>query len=113
MGRGCAAGRLFRASIPLSDRYEGPDREVIPYCRIGERSSQAWFACKVLLGYATCLTTTDPGPITASPAACQSSSAGAKAGSPAALTADFGSRNQDDQDHLAEGGRSHACDPRL
>jgi hypothetical protein len=90
-----------------------PDREVITYCRIGERSSHAWFALTVLLGYATCLTTTNPGPITASPLACQSSSAGAKTGSPAALTANFGSRNQDDQDHLAEGARSHACDPRV
>jgi thiosulfate/3-mercaptopyruvate sulfurtransferase len=28
-----------------------PDQEVIAYCRIGERSSIAWFALKYLLGY--------------------------------------------------------------
>jgi len=29
-----------------------PDREVIAYCRIGERSSHTWFALQELLGYA-------------------------------------------------------------
>jgi thiosulfate/3-mercaptopyruvate sulfurtransferase len=28
-----------------------PDREVIAYCRIGERSSHSWFVLKYLLGY--------------------------------------------------------------
>jgi thiosulfate/3-mercaptopyruvate sulfurtransferase len=28
-----------------------PDKEVIPYCRIGERSSHTWFVLKYLLGY--------------------------------------------------------------
>jgi thiosulfate/3-mercaptopyruvate sulfurtransferase len=27
------------------------DKEVITYCRIGERSSQMWFVLKYLLGY--------------------------------------------------------------
>jgi len=28
-----------------------PDKEVIAYCRIGERSSHTWFVLKYLLGY--------------------------------------------------------------
>ncbi len=28
-----------------------PDKEVIAYCRIGERSSHTWFALSYLLGY--------------------------------------------------------------
>ncbi|NUL04134.1 hypothetical protein HRW07_13010 [Streptomyces lunaelactis] len=28
-----------------------PDREIIAYCRIGERSSHTWFALHELLGY--------------------------------------------------------------
>ncbi|MCB0224553.1 MAG: sulfurtransferase, partial [Anaerolineae bacterium] len=28
-----------------------PDKEVITYCRIGERSSHTWFVLKYLLGY--------------------------------------------------------------
>jgi len=28
-----------------------PDKEVIAYCRIGERSSHNWFVLKYLLGY--------------------------------------------------------------
>jgi thiosulfate/3-mercaptopyruvate sulfurtransferase len=28
-----------------------PDRDVIAYCRIGERSSHTWFVLKYLLGY--------------------------------------------------------------
>jgi len=28
-----------------------PDRPVIAYCRIGERSSHTWFVLKYLLGY--------------------------------------------------------------
>ena len=30
-----------------------PDKEVIAYCRIGERSSHTWFALTELLGYGT------------------------------------------------------------
>jgi thiosulfate/3-mercaptopyruvate sulfurtransferase len=30
-----------------------PDKEVITYCRIGERSSHSWFVLKCLLGYPT------------------------------------------------------------
>ena len=30
-----------------------PDKEIITYCRIGERSSHSWFVLKELLGYET------------------------------------------------------------
>jgi thiosulfate/3-mercaptopyruvate sulfurtransferase len=29
----------------------GPDKDVIAYCRIAERSSHSWFVLKYLLGY--------------------------------------------------------------
>ena len=39
----------------LKALYEGkgitPDKHVIAYCRIGERSSHSWFVLKYLLGY--------------------------------------------------------------
>jgi thiosulfate/3-mercaptopyruvate sulfurtransferase len=45
----------FRSADELRELYEGagitPDREVIAYCRIGERSSHTWFALTELLGY--------------------------------------------------------------
>jgi thiosulfate/3-mercaptopyruvate sulfurtransferase len=45
----------FRSADELRALYEGagvtPDREVIAYCRIGERSSHTWFALHELLGY--------------------------------------------------------------
>jgi thiosulfate/3-mercaptopyruvate sulfurtransferase len=45
----------FRPADELSALYEAegitPDREVVAYCRIGERSSHTWFALKELLGY--------------------------------------------------------------
>ncbi|HWO70828.1 MAG TPA: sulfurtransferase, partial [Actinomycetota bacterium] len=45
----------FRSAEELRALYEGagitPDREVIAYCRIGERSSHTWFALHELLGY--------------------------------------------------------------
>ncbi|MFI6448284.1 sulfurtransferase [Kitasatospora sp. NPDC050543] len=45
----------FRSAAELRALYEGegvtPDREVIAYCRIGERSSHTWFALTELLGY--------------------------------------------------------------
>jgi thiosulfate/3-mercaptopyruvate sulfurtransferase len=33
------------------DKGVTPDKEVIAYCRIGERSSHTWFVLKYLLGY--------------------------------------------------------------
>ncbi len=38
--------------IPLYEpKGVTPDKEVIAYCRIGERSSHTWFVLKYLLGY--------------------------------------------------------------
>ena len=45
----------FKSAEELAALYEGegitPEREVIAYCRIGERSSHTWFALQELLGY--------------------------------------------------------------
>jgi len=45
----------FKSAAELRALYEGrgitPDREVVAYCRIGERSSHTWFALTELLGY--------------------------------------------------------------
>jgi len=45
----------FKAPEELKALYEPrgvtPNKEVIAYCRIGERSSHTWFVLKYLLGY--------------------------------------------------------------
>jgi thiosulfate/3-mercaptopyruvate sulfurtransferase len=45
----------FKSADELRALYEAegitPDRDVIAYCRIGERSSHTWFALQELLGY--------------------------------------------------------------
>jgi thiosulfate/3-mercaptopyruvate sulfurtransferase len=45
----------FKSADELRELYEGQgitsDKEVIAYCRIGERSSHTWFALQELLGY--------------------------------------------------------------
>ena len=45
----------FKTADELKTLYESknvtPDKEVIAYCRIGERSSHTWFVLKYLLGY--------------------------------------------------------------
>jgi thiosulfate/3-mercaptopyruvate sulfurtransferase len=45
----------FRPAAELRDLYGGrgitPNREVIAYCRIGERSAHTWFVLRELLGY--------------------------------------------------------------
>jgi thiosulfate/3-mercaptopyruvate sulfurtransferase len=45
----------FKSADELKALYEGagvtPDKEVVAYCRIGERSSHTWFALTELLGY--------------------------------------------------------------
>jgi thiosulfate/3-mercaptopyruvate sulfurtransferase len=45
----------FKSADELRALYEAegvtPEREVIAYCRIGERSSHTWFALQELLGY--------------------------------------------------------------
>ena len=49
------ADGTFKSVEDLRKLYESkgvtPDKEVIAYCRIGERSSHSWFALKYLLGY--------------------------------------------------------------
>jgi thiosulfate/3-mercaptopyruvate sulfurtransferase len=45
----------FKSVDKLKKIYESngitPDKEVVAYCRIGERSSHTWFVLKYLLGY--------------------------------------------------------------
>ena len=45
----------FRSADELKELYEAEgitaDKEIIAYCRIGERSSHTWFALQELLGY--------------------------------------------------------------
>jgi thiosulfate/3-mercaptopyruvate sulfurtransferase len=45
----------FKSPEQLRELYEGkgvtPGKDVIAYCRIGERSSHTWFVLKELLGY--------------------------------------------------------------
>ncbi len=45
----------FKSADELKSLYEGegvtPDKEVIAYCRIGERSAHTWFVLHELLGY--------------------------------------------------------------
>jgi len=49
------ADGTFKSAQELKERYERegitPDKDVIAYCRIGERSSHTWFALSELLGY--------------------------------------------------------------
>ncbi len=53
--RACKEDGAFKSADELRALYENegitPDRPVIIYCRIGERSSHSWFALKYLLGY--------------------------------------------------------------
>ena len=45
----------FKSGAELKEIYGGkgisPDREVVAYCRIGERSAHTWFVLTELLGY--------------------------------------------------------------
>ncbi len=47
--------QTFKPSEELKKLYEGqgitPGKDIIAYCRIGERSSHTWFVLKYLLGY--------------------------------------------------------------
>jgi thiosulfate/3-mercaptopyruvate sulfurtransferase len=49
------ADGTFKSVDELKKLYEAkditPDKEIIAYCRIGERSSHTWFVLKYLLGY--------------------------------------------------------------
>ena len=54
-GKACNEDGTFKSTAELQQLYGGagvtPDRPVIAYCRIGERSSHTWFVLKHLLGY--------------------------------------------------------------
>jgi thiosulfate/3-mercaptopyruvate sulfurtransferase len=54
-GKACNEDGTFKSPDDLRKLYGGagvtPDRPVIAYCRIGERSSHTWFVLKHLLGY--------------------------------------------------------------
>jgi thiosulfate/3-mercaptopyruvate sulfurtransferase len=54
-GEAVAPNGTFKPADELKALYEGkgitPDKEVIAYCRIGERSSHTWFVLTELLGY--------------------------------------------------------------
>ncbi len=49
------ANGTFKSAEELRQIYSGkditPDKDVITYCRIGERSAHTWFALTYLLGY--------------------------------------------------------------
>ena len=54
-GKACNEDGTFKSASELQQLYGGqgvtPDKPVIAYCRIGERSSHTWFVLKHLLGY--------------------------------------------------------------
>jgi thiosulfate/3-mercaptopyruvate sulfurtransferase len=54
-GKAANEDGTFKSADELRALYEGEgvtsDKEVIAYCRIGERSSHTWFALQELLGY--------------------------------------------------------------
>ncbi len=54
-GKACNEDGTFKSNAELQQLYGAvgvtPDRPVIAYCRIGERSSHTWFVLKHLLGY--------------------------------------------------------------
>ena len=54
-GMACNDDGTFKSPQELEKLYAGkgitPDKTVIAYCRIGERSSHTWFVLKYLLGY--------------------------------------------------------------
>jgi thiosulfate/3-mercaptopyruvate sulfurtransferase len=54
-GKACNEDGTFKSTAELEQLYGAvgvtPDKPVIAYCRIGERSSHTWFVLKHLLGY--------------------------------------------------------------
>jgi len=54
-GKACNDDGTFKTADELNALYSGmgitPDKNVIAYCRIGERSSHTWFVLKYLLDY--------------------------------------------------------------
>ena len=77
-GRNCAEDGTFLRADDLRRMYAaagvGPEKGVITYCRIGERSSLSWFVLKYLLGYPTVLnydgSWTEWGNLVSAPVAC-------------------------------------------
>lgn len=55
-GEACNEDGTFKSAVELKALYEKHgvtlDKNVVTYCRIGERSSHSWFVLKYLLGYA-------------------------------------------------------------
>jgi thiosulfate/3-mercaptopyruvate sulfurtransferase len=53
--KACNEDGTFKSADELKALYAGqgvtPNKNVIAYCRIGERSSHSWFVLKYLLGY--------------------------------------------------------------
>jgi thiosulfate/3-mercaptopyruvate sulfurtransferase len=53
--KAAAEDGTFKSFDELKELYQGegitPDKDIIAYCRIGERSSHTWFALTYLLGY--------------------------------------------------------------
>jgi thiosulfate/3-mercaptopyruvate sulfurtransferase len=53
--RAVAEDGTFKPANELKELYEGqgitPDKDIVVYCRIGERSSHTWFVLHELLGY--------------------------------------------------------------
>jgi thiosulfate/3-mercaptopyruvate sulfurtransferase len=53
--KAAAEDGTFKSADELKALYEAegitPDKDVVAYCRIGERSSHSWFVLKELLGY--------------------------------------------------------------
>ena len=49
-------GGTFKSRTGLEKLYRNhgitPEKEIVTYCRIGERSSHTWFVLKHLVGYA-------------------------------------------------------------
>ena len=54
-GKACNEDGTFKSTEDLVALYSGqgvtPDKNVVAYCRIGERSSHTWFVLKYLLGF--------------------------------------------------------------
>jgi thiosulfate/3-mercaptopyruvate sulfurtransferase len=54
-GKACNEDGTFKSTEELGALYGGqgvtPDKNVVAYCRIGERSSHTWFVLKYLLGF--------------------------------------------------------------
>ncbi len=55
LGLACNENGTFKDAAELRRLYEQAgitaDKDVITYCRIGERSSHTWYVLKYLLGY--------------------------------------------------------------